>query len=69
MTIKHCPFCGSNDVHMYAGYDDYRDLFKEEYIDRNIHVVCKNCGAWTDYFDTEDDAANAWNRRAQDERD
>ena len=63
--LKRCPFCGSDDVHMLGGYedDDYRDLFKEEYIDRVFHVMCKNCGVDTDYFDTEDDAANAWNRR------
>lgn len=58
--LKPCPFCGQRD----AGVRDHHGYYS----------VC--CGYWSDgkpsshcrqdwgEFETEDDAINAWNRRA-----
>ena len=51
--LKHCPFCGSKALHT-------SNIFGEHY------VVCTNCtcagpGAWT-----QEEAIEAWNRRAND---
>ena len=62
--LKCCPFCGSDDVHLLGSYgEDDIDFFNQECNDNVFHVMCNNCRADTNYFDTEDAAANAWNRR------
>lgn len=51
MELKKCPFCGEKAIAV--------EIF------RNICVVgCERCKAITDYFRTKEQAAEAWNRRA-----
>lgn len=52
--LKPCPFCGGEEVSI----DGYRDVF---------FVQCDDCGATFPMFDTLEEAASAWNRRAQPE--
>jgi Lar family restriction alleviation protein len=50
--LKKCPFCGGEAK--IVGYS----LF---------WIVCKECFAETDAFDTKIEAIKAWNRRVNDE--
>ncbi len=57
IKLKICPFCGGEGVlheHKFVGY-------------MNVYgVVCFDCGAETrQFFETEKDAIEAWNRRAK----
>jgi len=56
MNLKACPFCGSNSAPMIDQYDEL-----------NFGVVCSlfesGCGAHSVYRRTEEEAADAWNRR------
>lgn len=54
MDLKHCPFCGSNDVELCGGDGCY-------------YVTCNNCcdGA---YPETEEEAVNAWNTRYESDK-
>ena len=45
--LKPCPFCG-DDANIVTG---------------NTWVHCMGCGAETDYYDTVEEAIEAWNRR------
>ena len=59
MELKPCPFCGgeadcNNAGFMKAGMPMWA-------------VECLGCGAVTDFFETEEDAARAWNRRMTNE--
>lgn len=50
--LKPCPFCGGKAVK----------------IGRNVFWVrCCGCGAGTSVFDSEKEAKEAWNRRAEHE--
>ena len=53
IKLKPCPFCGSLSPKI-IGSDKYSD-----YIAR-----CYDCGASSDYFDSKEKAAEAWNRRS-----
>ena len=56
--LKPCPFCGS-DACVEVSLGDYS-------------VFCQNgcdCGAKQEWFNTEDEAIEAWNRRVVDESD
>ena len=55
--LKPCPFCG--DANAYIAEDEMYDDF--------YRVHCIGCGCQTDYFETESDAAKAWNRRVKTE--
>ena len=61
LKLRKCPFCGSD-----AELVDYG-------LNGNFKVVqCSVCGARTRMFDTDikrgENAVEAWNRRASDER-
>lgn len=62
--LKPCPFCGSNKI-------------SEDFGDESACVRCRNCGCQSgrayftdmeretdDFTETENDAREAWNRRA-----
>jgi len=72
MELKHCPFCGGEAEHEYvvSGRRPYIRLAK---------IKCKTCGCGTKVFPLEDrygnelpngesDAEDAWNRRANDDK-
>lgn len=52
--LKPCPFCGKHDVGIVRDADLY-------------FAVCYDCGARIDYYDSEEEAAAAWNHRAKPE--
>lgn len=59
IELKPCPFCGS-PAHIVE-----HKFYK---LDSNYEVKCMICNARTDsWFDTPKDAAEFWNRRADDE--
>lgn len=61
--LKPCPFCGSEAV-IIRGFSLGRYMYRLKY-----YVVCSpafGCGGRTFNFDTEQDAVEAWNRRADD---
>lgn len=53
--LKPCPFCNGNAKIR-------REKYWQPKIARN--VICTNCFANSGWFDTEDEAIEAWNRRA-----
>lgn len=56
MELKPCPFCGGEacmQEHVFHGYTS------------TYGVVCLDCCAETrQFYDTKEEAAEAWNRRA-----
>lgn len=58
--LKPCPFCGSEKCATRIHKNVYGDIWWE--------ARCNNCGAELSnkLFDTDEDAARAWNRRADD---
>lgn len=53
--LKHCPFCGADDAEMRNAWA-LNDVY---------YVRCYTCGCTTELFDMEEEAAEAWNRRAE----
>ena len=57
---KPCPFCGSNDLFMFAyPYRRKPGL-------RGCYVRCNRCGASSGNHETVEDAVKAWNERTKD---
>lgn len=63
--LKACPFCGDrpevfvdNAVFSLLGIDEENTLF----------CVSCHCGIHTTYFHKREDAIEAWNRRAKEEK-
>lgn len=54
--LKSCPFCGYKVITLNS-INCYETVFR----------VCAQCGARTRYFDTPDEADEAWNRRVDNE--
>lgn len=56
--LKHCPFCGCEEVDVY-----------ERETDGRWYIECQYCGAcgWHSFADKED-AVRSWNERYEDER-
>ena len=52
MSMRPCPFCGNTDPYI----NEYEGQFFAE---------CPECQCNTRLFDTEKDAVNAWNERAE----
>ena len=61
IKLKLCPFCGG--VAKFVLGEQYREEFKQS----NDWIQCSSCGVETPYFDTPEEAAEAWNRRAENE--
>jgi|GEM_PF-2745939 len=57
MKIKKCPFCGGKDFSKYG-------KFVADKKKRDVHVHCHGCGACGPVEGTEQDAVEAWNKRA-----
>lgn len=58
--LKPCPFCGSNDVGCWMSSQKFPN-------GKNPHwVYCDNCEAETGKYCSEEEAIEAWNRRAED---
>lgn len=57
--LKPCPFCG--------GEADCNNVAFERAGKPMWAVECMKCGVVTDFFDNEEDANEAWNRRVSDE--
>lgn len=53
--LKPCPFCGS-EAEIYTG--SYHPFSLRSY----DYVYCKGCGVTTRMYDTEREAAEAWNK-------
>ena len=52
MTLKPCPFCGSN-ADIYTAYERYD----------SYHVKCDRCHARTGWYKSDKAAVLAWNER------
>ena len=57
MELKPCPFCGSDNVEIHIPY-----MISDMYM-----VQCYDCNCNTAIFETPEKAAEAWNRRAENE--
>lgn len=64
MELKPCPFCGDDEaprMMIRKGKDGWRDRY---------YVLCEynegGCGAESGWYHYESEAAEAWNRRAND---
>lgn len=53
--LKPCPFCGSENIREHSGYP-------LEY----WSVKCLDCGGRMQFYGSQQQAINAWNRRALD---
>lgn len=51
--FKPCPFCKTNDINL-----TWKDGF-------TIVAQCYDCGASGPYAENEEEAIDAWNRRAE----
>ena len=62
VKLKSCPFCGGKaKQESDMCWDASRYLY---------YVECADCGASTDvWYQSEEEAVEAWNRRTDDERD
>ena len=59
--LKPCPFCGSKDVGVYEDiYGNYANILK--------CVLCRTCNCRTSARRNENEVVEAWNRRAEDEK-
>ena len=53
--LKPCPFCGAKAT-----------LWREGGVDRPYHILC-GCGGRVGWFETREEAIEAWNRRTESE--
>ena len=64
--LKPCPFCGGSafiNPHSYWNIKTHRST------DHTFGVVCEVCNAQTtQFFYTDDEAIEAWNRRATNDK-
>lgn len=64
MELKPCPFCGSDAIlHTIEPHTHMLATFMPDY-DGGSFVECTGCTACVS-GDTEDEAVEAWNRRAE----
>lgn len=57
MKLKRCPFCGGEAI---------RGIACHVHEDYAFRVECRECKIVTPFYDTEAEAIEAWNRRADD---
>ena len=59
--LKPCPFCGATQI----GDKCERNVAITKYLKIGCYkVFCYKCGTSSDWYDTEKQAARAWNRMA-----
>ena len=58
---KTCPFCGSDSIEVYTHYGESAGIQYGGY-----YPECTVCGCRLDYYESREEALNAWNRRADD---
>ena len=59
VELKPCPFCGGTDIESYEVNPGWTDPY--------WRIGCPDCGVWFEIAGwKEQDAAEAWNRRAGD---
>ena len=63
IELKSCPFCGEEGA-ICSAYWDFENNKPQE--GSPFVVECTECLARTDKFETQEQAAEAWNRRADD---
>ena len=63
--LKPCPFCGEEYVPGVEGHVKVTETAKSG---PRYGVKCYRCGGRAEWFDTEAEAIEAWNRRRRDER-
>ena len=63
IKLKPCPFCGGQAILLPAGAEVYTKTAKRSFL---YAVTCKdvNCAATGGVMTSEIDAAEVWNRRA-----
>lgn len=66
MELKPCPFCGNKNVYICVDSAEYSLGLTDR---ANFGVICSKtsygCGASSGWYDTEDRAIEAWNRRSK----
>ena len=63
IKLKPCPFCGWHNIYILTVYTSFRDEPER----KRYEAVCDSCGACIstyDEFETPEEAAEAWNHRA-----
>lgn len=58
IKLKPCPFCGGKAKFALG------ERYREEHKQSNDWIECSSCSVETAYFDTPEEAAEAWNKRA-----
>ena len=61
-VLKSCPFCGSSEDVM-TNREYWSPVLIAEAVVAN-QVGCTSCNIWTPPYETEEEAIEAWNRRA-----
>lgn len=64
IELKPCPFCGGNAK--LVDHTFWNDTTKS-FSYKSYGVMCRHCGVQGfQFYETEEEAINAWNRRATD---
>lgn len=64
MELKPCPFCGGVAGFEWRGEHSMNDKHKVVTVAERYKIRCRNCCSGTYWAFYEEDAVNAWNRRA-----
>ncbi len=66
MEFQRCPFCGSDEIYTFHYQAKRSKALFGEYDWRNAFGIgCNGCGIEGTYaWDTEEEAIEAWNKRA-----
>ena len=72
LELKPCPFCGAEEIHVNRVYiysvsnaDEIVPIVVDEWADLvEVNVTCLSCGLGGYTEETEEEAIEAWNKRA-----